>query len=148
MCKGLAHLHSQLIIHRDMCSDSIIINAKGRVKITDLAFSIQLASAAAKRRTMVSSLSSSQSSAYTVNKTHWTTPEIIKHKEYSAEVNIWALGITVLEMLHGALLCAGKEPLRILFLILVNGTPEIRDPEARSEEVKDFVGKCLAVNMS
>ncbi|KAJ7832849.1 kinase-like domain-containing protein [Mycena olivaceomarginata] len=147
-CKGLAHLHSQLIIHRDMRSDSIIIDAKGRVKITGLAFSVQLASAAAKRRTMVSSLSSSQSSAYTVDKTHWTAPEIIKRKEYGAEVDVWALGITVLEMLHGAPPYAGEEPLRVLFLILVNGTPEIRDPEARSEEVKDFVGKCLAVDVA
>jgi serine/threonine protein kinase len=97
---------------------------------------------------MVSSLSSSQSSAYTVDKTHWTAPEIIKRKEYGAEVDVWALGITVLEMLHGAPPYAGEEPLRVLFLILVNGTPEVRDPEARSEEVKDFVGKCLAVDVA
>ncbi|KAJ7192055.1 kinase-like domain-containing protein [Mycena haematopus] len=147
-CKGLAHLHKQLIIHRDMRSDSIIIDAKGRVKITGLAFAVQLPDKAAKRRTMVSTLSLPNRSPYTVDKTHWTAPEVIKRKEYGFEVDVWAFGITMVEMIEGAPPYAGQEPLKVLFLILVTGTPELKDPDALSDELKDFLSDCLAVDVA
>ncbi|KAF7333014.1 Pkinase-domain-containing protein [Mycena venus] len=147
-CKGLAHLHSQLIIHRDMRSDSIIIDPKGRVKLTGLAFSVQLPDKAAKRRTMVSTLTLPNRSPYTVDKTHWTAPEVIKRKEYGFEVDVWAFGITMVEMIDGAPPYAGQEPLKVLFLILVNGTPELKEPDALSDEIKDFLSDCLAVDVA
>ncbi|KAJ6567263.1 kinase-like domain-containing protein, partial [Mycena vulgaris] len=146
-CKGLAHLHSQLIIHRDIRSDSLVINAKGRVKITGFGFSVQLPDKQAKRRTMVSTLNLPNRSPYTVDKTHWTSPEVIKKKEYGPEVDVWAFGITVVEMIDGAPPYMGEEPLKVLFLILVNGTPELKHPDTLSDELKDFLGNCLDVDV-
>ncbi|KAK7001671.1 kinase-like domain-containing protein [Favolaschia claudopus] len=148
VCKGLSHLHSQLIMHRDMRSDSIIIDNKGRVKITGLAFSVQLPDKAAKRRTMVSTLTVPNRSPYTVDKTHWTSPEVIKRKEYGFEVDVWAWGITMVEMIDGAPPYVGEEPLKVLFLILVNGAPELKDPDSLPDELKDFLSDCLAVDVS
>ncbi|KAJ7114558.1 Pkinase-domain-containing protein [Mycena crocata] len=147
-CKGLAHLHEQLIIHRDIRSDSIIIDPQGRVKITGFGFSVQLPDKKAKRRTMVSTLNLPNRSPYTVDKTHWTAPEVIKRKEYGPEVDVWAFGITVIEMLEGAPPYIGEEPLKVLFLILVKGTPALKNPDALSEGLKDFLGQCLGADVA
>lgn len=146
-CKGLAHLHKQLIIHRDMRSDSIIIDMKGRIKITGFGFSVQLPDKKAKRQTMVSTLNLPTRSPFTVDKTHWTSPEVIRRKEYGPEVDVWAFGITVVEMIDGAPPYQGEEPLKALFLILVNGTPELKNPDALSDELKDFLGNALDVDV-
>ncbi|KAJ7602327.1 kinase-like domain-containing protein, partial [Roridomyces roridus] len=54
ICKGLAHLHSQLILHRDIRSASILLSPTGLVKLTSFTFAAQLPSIESKRRTMVS----------------------------------------------------------------------------------------------
>lgn len=39
-CRGLGHLHDQSIIHRDIKSDNVLLDASGRVKISAYAFSL------------------------------------------------------------------------------------------------------------
>jgi len=122
---GLEFLHAQQKIHRDIKAGNILVNARGECKLADFGVSSY---STVKRFTMVGT-------------PYWMAPEIILEKGYDQSVDIWAIGITAIEMIEGRPPLYDMNPMRAVFSIPSRPPPTLTDPA--SPMLEDFVAQCL-----
>jgi protein-serine/threonine kinase len=104
--KGLSYVHSQHRIHRDIKSDNILLNFEGNVKLADFGYAAQLTQKQQKRNTVVGT-------------PYWMAPELIRGHDYGTKVDIWSLGIMVMEMVEGEPPFMDSPPLRVRYFKLL-----------------------------
>lgn len=132
--RGLAYIHSLHRIHRDIKSDNILLGADGAVKLADFGYAAQLTQQKQKRNTVVGT-------------PYWMAPELIRGQDYGTKVDIWSLGIMVMEMAEGEPPYMEFPPLRALFLITTKGIPPLKEKEKFSPEFLDFFSQCIDVKV-
>lgn len=131
--RGLAYMHKQNKIHRDIKTDNVLLNANGAVKLADFGFTVQLSKKNPNRKSIVGT-------------PYWMAPELIRSQPYNFKVDIWSLGVMCRELAEGVPPYVDLPPLRALYMIQTEGLPEIAHPEERSAEILDFLSKCLKMN--
>ncbi|CAK9297137.1 unnamed protein product [Gordionus sp. m RMFG-2023] len=124
--KALAFLHSQGVIHRDIKSDSILLTKDGRVKLSDFGFCAQVSHQCPKRKSLVGT-------------PYWMSPEVIGRLPYGPEVDIWSLGVMVIEMVDGEPPFFDKLPLQAMRLIRDTHPPKPKNCDKLSLRLLNFL---------
>lgn len=129
---ALAHLSTIGRVHSEIKSDDLMICENGSLKLKGFGppFKLQV------RRTR----------GTVVGTPYWKSPEDIKGERLDHKADIWSLGIMLMEMIEGEPPYMEYPPLRALFLIVTRGIPPLRHPDEWSEEIQDFLAKCLALD--
>ncbi|XP_061989961.1 serine/threonine-protein kinase 1 [Rosa rugosa] len=128
--KGLAYLHSIFKVHRDIKGGNILLTEQGDVKLGDFGVAAQLTRTMSKRNTFIGT-------------PHWMAPEVIQESRYDGKVDVWALGVSAIEMAEGLPPRSAVHPMRVLFMISLEPAPMLEDKEKWSLVFHDFVAKCL-----
>ncbi|KAI0391233.1 hypothetical protein F5Y17DRAFT_441442 [Xylariaceae sp. FL0594] len=135
---GLAYLHHEGILHRDLKADNILLDLDGTCKISDFGISKKTDDIYGNDKT-----NSMQGSVF------WMAPEVIRSRGegYSAKVDIWSLGCVVLEMFAGRRPWSKEEAVGAIYKIANGETPPIND-EVRatiSPQALGFMLDCFTV---
>uniref|UniRef100_A0A8C9XC40 non-specific serine/threonine protein kinase n=1 Tax=Sander lucioperca TaxID=283035 RepID=A0A8C9XC40_SANLU len=125
--QALAYLHSQGVIHRDIKSDSILLTLDGRVKLSDFGFCAQISKDIPKRKSLVGT-------------PYWMAPEVISKSPYGTEVDVWSMGIMVVEMVDGEPPYFSETPVAAMKRLRDELAPTVRNI---SPVLKDFLDRML-----
>ncbi|NXL60741.1 PAK5 kinase, partial [Chordeiles acutipennis] len=128
--RALSYLHNQGVIHRDIKSDSILLTSDGRIKLSDFGFCAQVSKEVPRRKSLVGT-------------PYWMAPEVISRLPYSTEVDIWSLGIMVIEMIDGEPPYFNEPPLQAMRRIRDNLPPRVKDMHKVSSVLRGFLDSML-----
>ncbi|XP_028294005.1 serine/threonine-protein kinase PAK 6 [Gouania willdenowi] len=128
--QALAYLHSQGVIHRDIKSDSILLTLDGRVKLSDFGFCAQISKDIPKRKSLVGT-------------PYWMAPEVISKSPYGTEVDVWSMGIMVVEMVDGEPPYFSETPVAAMKRLRDEPAPSVRNTNQVSPVLKDFLDRML-----
>ena len=134
---GLDYLHRDNKIHRDVKAANILLNEKGVAKLGDFGVS-ELSSKSNNRKSSI------------VGTPLWLPPEVIRQENYSFAIDIWSLGITIIEMGDGDPPYSDMEQAVALKEIANYDKPSasFRDDSKWPTNLVDFVALCLEKNAS
>ncbi|KYR01119.1 Kelch repeat-containing protein [Tieghemostelium lacteum] len=128
IARGMQHLHSRSIIHRDLKSSNLLLDKHFNVKIADLG----IARETSFTQTMT-----------TIGTVAWTAPEILRHESYNQKADVYSYAIVIWELLTGEEPYAGMPAMNAGILV---ASKELRPelPENCDPNWKKLVSMCWA----
>ena len=137
---GLAYLHTEGVLHRDLKADNILLDTDGTCKISDFGISKKTDNIYGNDIT-----NSMQGSVF------WMAPEVVRSQGqgYSAKVDIWSLGCVVLEMFEGRRPWSKEEAIGAIYKLgSLNQAPPIPEgvSNAISAQAYAFMLDCFTID--
>ncbi|RVE44508.1 hypothetical protein evm_010837 [Chilo suppressalis] len=135
MCRGLQYLHSRRVIHRDLKAGNVLATMTGGVKLADFGVSAKNKSTLQKHDTFIGT-------------PYWMAPEVVlcetfRDHPYDFKVDIWSLGITLIEFAQMEPPNHEMTPMRVLLKIQKGDPPSLDQPSRWSKTFNDFIAKAL-----
>mmetsp|Transcript_17537 Transcript_17537/g.31438 ORF Transcript_17537/g.31438 Transcript_17537/m.31438 type:complete len:335 (+) Transcript_17537:112-1116(+) len=127
--RGLHHLQTRKLLHRDVKPANILVNHTGQVKLTDFGISKDLDSTVGVAMTFVGTAT-------------YMSPERALGKDYTFHSDVWSAGLVIYELATGRYPFPTSVFLELYECLCVQ--PEPRLDEGRfPPELCDFVAQCL-----
>ena len=130
--QGIDFIHKKKLVNRDIKGRNILVGKNGSVKLCDFGICKKYIKNGMKK--------------YRGGSPYWMAPEILKKEEYFQNIDIWALGITCIELAEYEPPYSKYSPEEVLKKIIKNPPKGLAQPEMWSYEFNDFVKKCLELD--
>ncbi|XP_061915529.1 mitogen-activated protein kinase kinase kinase kinase 3-like isoform X5 [Entelurus aequoreus] len=136
--QGLYYLHNKGKMHRDIKGANILLTDNGYVKLADFGVSAQITATLAKRKSFIGT-------------PYWMAPEVaaVERKGgYNQLCDIWAVGITAIELAELQPPMFELHPMRALFLMTKSNfqPPKLKDKAKWTDNFHHFVKVALTKN--
>ncbi|XP_065152403.1 mitogen-activated protein kinase kinase kinase kinase 5 isoform X2 [Paramisgurnus dabryanus] len=136
--QGLGYLHSKGKMHRDIKGANILLTDNGDVKLADFGVAAKITATMAKRKSFIGT-------------PYWMAPEVAaveKNGGYNQLCDIWAVGITSIELAELQPPMFDLHPMRALFLMSKSNfqPPKLKDKTKWSTAFHNFVKISLTKN--
>lgn len=142
--KALMHMHEHCVLHRDIRASNIMLTKEGEVKLVDFGLARMIKGEMGKRCTLIGS-------------PNWMAPEVVTSKSegdqntkgggggsnngYGSRADVWAVGITAIELADGNPPFGDMHPTRALFQIVRNPPPTCYRPANWTQNFNDFIAE-------
>ncbi|NWS95772.1 M3K19 kinase, partial [Mionectes macconnelli] len=134
--QGVAYLHANCVVHRDIKGNNVMLMPSGTVKLIDFGCARRVAWAG-PGGPRSETLRSVHGTPY------WMAPEVIRESGYGRKSDIWSVGCTVFEMATGKPPLASMGRIAAMFYIGAHRGLMPSLPEGFSSPAVDFVHACL-----
>lgn len=133
--QGLHHLHETGKMHRDIKGANILLTERGDVKLADFGVAAEINASVAKRKSFIGT-------------PYWMAPEVaaVERKGgYNQLCDIWAVGITAIELAELQPPMFDLHPMRALMLMSKSSfqPPKLKDKNKWSTEFHNFIKMAL-----
>ncbi|XP_033465964.1 mitogen-activated protein kinase kinase kinase kinase 2 isoform X1 [Epinephelus fuscoguttatus] len=133
--QGLYHLHETGKMHRDIKGANILLTERGDVKLADFGVAAEISASVAKRKSFIGT-------------PYWMAPEVAaveKKGGYNHLCDIWAVGITAIELAELQPPMFDLHPMRALMLMSKSNfqPPRLKDKAKWSASFQSFVKMAL-----
>eukprot|EP01103_Thecamoeba_quadrilineata_P004779 TRINITY_DN1461_c0_g2_i1.p1 TRINITY_DN1461_c0_g2~~TRINITY_DN1461_c0_g2_i1.p1 ORF type:complete len:212 (+),score=28.16 TRINITY_DN1461_c0_g2_i1:497-1132(+) len=126
--RGMNYLHQRKppILHRDLKSPNLLVDASGSLKVCDFGF------------TVVKGAANSHTQCGTVA---YMAPEMLRHEEYDEKVDVYSFGIVLWELYTGGIPYEGLSNQMIYSQVVHNGSRPPLPPHL-AIVLKNLIGDC------